>query len=118
MGGVTPLDVLRAGAPTLAGELFPGSLFGAAGGGLGSTDVGNVSHLLPTIQPTVAIGDPGIPGHSRERADSTQTPDGERAILDSSVALALTALEVLTDADLRDRAWAAFPHRPDHKEQP
>ena len=115
------------------------SLFGAAGGGLGSTDVGNVSHLLPTIQPTVAIGDPGIPGHSRERADSTQTPDGERAILDSSVALALTALEVLTDADLRDRAWAAFraqgdpvrvtdlvparpwpafPHRPDHKEQP
>lgn len=65
--------------------------------------------------------------------------DGERAILDSSVALALTALEVLTDADLRDRAWAAFraqgdpvrvsdlvparpwpafPHRPDHKEQP
>ncbi|WP_277049554.1 peptidase dimerization domain-containing protein, partial [Ruania albidiflava] len=37
----------------------------------GSSDIGNVSHLFPTIQPTVAIGDPDIPGHSRERADST-----------------------------------------------
>src|SRR5699024_49626 len=32
----------------------------------GSSDIGNVSHVLPTIQPTVAIGDPEIPGHSRE----------------------------------------------------
>src|SRR5699024_7789751 len=49
----------------------------------GSSDIGNVSHLFPTIQPTVAIGDPDIPGHSRERADSTLTPDGRRAIVDS-----------------------------------
>src|SRR5699024_8723033 len=33
----------------------------------GSSDIGNLSHVLPTIQPTVAIGDPDIPGHSRER---------------------------------------------------
>ena len=76
--------------------------------GLGSSDVGNVSHLLPTIQPTVAIGDPNIPGHSRERADSTQTPDGVRAIVDSAIALAATAAEALNDPALRERAWAAF----------
>ncbi|PWD49457.1 amidohydrolase [Serinibacter arcticus] len=78
------------------------------GAGLGSSDVGNVSHLLPTIQPSVAIGDPDIPGHSRERADSTQTPDGHRAIVDSSIALALTAADVLLDEDLREAAWAEF----------
>lgn len=76
--------------------------------GLGSSDVGNVSQILPTIQPTVAIGSPDIPGHSRERADSTQTPDGVRAIVDSAIALALTALEVLRNPDLREEAWAAF----------
>ena len=76
------------------------------GAGLGSSDVGNVSQILPTIQPTVAIGGPDIPGHSRERADSTLTPDGYRAIVDSSIALALTAAEVLVDADLREAAWA------------
>lgn len=76
--------------------------------GPGSSDIGNVSHLVPTIQPTVAIGDPGIPGHSRERADSTLTPDGRRAIVDSVVGLASTAADVLTDDELRSAAWAAF----------
>lgn len=78
------------------------------GAGLGSSDVGNVSHLLPTIQPFVAIGDPEIPGHSRERADSTQKPDGRRAIVDSAIALALTAADVLRDDELREAAWAEF----------
>lgn len=74
----------------------------------GSTDVGNVSQLLPTIQPIVAIGGPGIPGHSRERADSTLTVDGRRAIVDSAIALALTAADVLLDDELRAAAWAEF----------
>lgn len=74
----------------------------------GSSDIGNVSHVVPTIQPTVAIGDPNIPGHSRERADSTLTPDGQRAIVDSAIGLARTAADVLTDESLRTAAWAAF----------
>src|SRR5699024_3854725 len=74
----------------------------------GSSDIGNVSHLFPTIQPTVAIGDPDIPGHSRERADTTLTPDGRRAIVDSAIGLAQTAADVLTDDDLRRAACAAF----------
>ena len=74
----------------------------------GSSDIGNLSHLLPTIQPTVAIGDPEIPGHSRERADSTLTADGKRAIADSAIGLARTAADVLTDDALRAAAWAAF----------
>lgn len=74
----------------------------------GSSDIGNVSHVVPTIQPTVAIGEPDIPGHSRERADSTLTPDGKRAIVDSAIGLARTAADVLTDDALRGAAWAAF----------
>lgn len=93
-------------AATLAGrrEVLPVSEEAAGG----SSDIGNVSHLFPTIQPTVAIGDPDIPGHSRERADSTLTPDGRRAIVDSAIGLAQTAADVLTDDDLRRAAWAAF----------
>ncbi|WP_147915351.1 amidohydrolase [Ruania zhangjianzhongii] len=74
----------------------------------GSSDIGNVSHVVPTIQPYVAIGDPDIPGHSRERADSTLTPDGQRAIVDSAIGLARTAADVLTDDALRAEAWATF----------
>lgn len=74
----------------------------------GSSDIGNVSHVVPTIQPTVAIGDPNIPGHSRERADSTLTPEGKQAIVDSAIGLARTAADVLTDDAFRAAAWAAF----------
>ena len=74
----------------------------------GSSDIGNLSHLVPTIQPTVAIGDPDIPGHSRERADSTLTPEGRRGIVDSAIGLARTVADVLTDEELRATAWAAF----------
>lgn len=76
--------------------------------GAGSSDIGNVSHVVPTIQPTVAIGDVDIPGHSRERADSTLTADGMRAIVDSAIGLARVASDVLTDDSLREQAWAAF----------
>ncbi|HIZ34420.1 MAG TPA: hypothetical protein H9815_01475, partial [Candidatus Ruania gallistercoris] len=51
---------------------------------------------------------PEIPGHSRERADSTLTADGKRAIADSAIGLARTAADVLTDDALRAAAWAAF----------
>ena len=33
-------------------------------GGIGSSDVGNISQVVPTIQPSISISDERIPGHS------------------------------------------------------
>src|SRR3990172_8949056 len=45
---------------------------------VGSSDIGNVSQVVPVIHPHVPIRE-GINIHTREFADSTVTPEGHRA---------------------------------------
>ncbi len=47
----------------------------------GSSDMGNVSHVLPAIHPYVAIVDPGVAGHTPEFAAAAAGPVGDRALL-------------------------------------
>lgn len=65
----------------------------------GSTDLGNVSHVVPVAHPKLAIGD--VAPHSRAFAEAAASPAGDRAVLDGAVLLALTVLDV----------WARPPHR-------
>lgn len=76
--------------------------------GLGSTDVGNVSQVVPAIQPSVAICRPPVGCHSPEFASAAASEDGHRAMLLAAKALALTALDLLTDPVVLDRVRAAF----------
>lgn len=83
---------------------------------VGSTDMGNVSYLVPTIHPMLAAAGPGTPIHTEAFAEAARSASGDRAVLDGAKALALTALDVLADATLREDAWRAFgepvdPHR-------
>lgn len=66
----------------------------------GSTDVGNVSHRVPALQPSVAIGDPPPPGHTREFAEATLTEVALQAMVDACTALALTGADLLYDPEL------------------
>jgi amidohydrolase len=75
---------------------------------LGSSDMGNVSWHLPTIHPSVAICDEGVPGHSIEFRDAAATPRADEVVLLVSTAVAQTALELFSDPDLVAAAWAAF----------
>lgn len=59
----------------------------------GSTDLGNVSRVVPAIHPCFAIGD-GIPNHDPRFADLTITEEGRRMIHDGVLALALTAIDI------------------------
>ena len=58
----------------------------------GSSDLGNVSHLVPTIHPKLAITDQ--PQHSRAFAHAARSATGDRAVVDGAKALAMTALDV------------------------
>jgi amidohydrolase len=67
---------------------------------LASSDVGNVSQVLPTIHPWFGIlptGQPDIPIHTREFRDAAATDHAHRRMRAAACALALTALDVLTD---------------------
>ncbi len=76
--------------------------------GSGSTDMGNVSQVVPAIHPYVAICDEPIPGHSREFAAATMTPRGHEGLILGAKALALTAFRFLSQPELVKRVKASF----------
>ncbi|MEY7999879.1 M20 family metallopeptidase [Clostridium sp. Mt-5] len=65
--------------------------------GLGSTDAGNVSHVVPTIHPHIKIGDDKLVGHTPEFREAAISKQGDEALLIGIKALALTGLTLLTD---------------------
>ena len=64
-----------------------------------STDVGNVSRLLPTIQPLVAIAPGDVLIHSPRFAEAAATEDALRTILDAAKAMAMTVVDFLSDPE-------------------
>jgi amidohydrolase len=77
--------------------------------GTGSTDMGDVSHLAPSIHPYLGICPPGETFcHQHAFAARAASDQGITAMLAAAKALALTAWDVLADEALRREARAAF----------
>lgn len=74
----------------------------------GSSDMGNVSHLLPAIHPYIPIVDPGIGAHTPEFAQAAASERGNRALIRAAKALAMTAVDFLTQPELVAQAKAEF----------
>ena len=72
-------------------------------GVLGSTDLGNVSRVIPTIQPSIGLDCLPVVNHQPEFAAASVTDAGDRAILDGAVALAWTLIDTANDSKLRER---------------
>ncbi|MEV8214095.1 amidohydrolase [Leifsonia sp. NPDC077715] len=73
-----------------------------------STDFGNVSVRIPGIHPVIAVAPPDVALHTAEFAEYASSEAGDRAAVDAAHGLALTALDFLTDAALRDATAADF----------
>jgi len=69
----------------------------------GSTDMGTISHALPSIHPIIGIDSLPAVNHQPEFAGHCVTPAADRAIADGAVALAWTAIDVARDRDLSAR---------------
>jgi amidohydrolase len=80
----------------------------AALGGAGSTDMGNVSHRVPSIHPMLACAPPNVVIHHPDFARWAASDMGDRAVLDGARALALTAAEFLCSPALQVRTREAF----------
>ncbi len=60
----------------------------------GSTDMGNVSQIVPSIHPMLSINCSPAVNHQKEFAAHTVTPDGEKAIRDGALAMAWTVVDL------------------------
>jgi metal-dependent amidase/aminoacylase/carboxypeptidase family protein len=76
----------------------------------GSTDMGNVSHIVPTIQPYVAVGR-GALIHTLEFAAAAASEDGMTGMLDAAKAMAMTAVDLLADPGKLDAVREEFARR-------
>jgi len=80
------------------GETFEDKVFP-----LGSSDVGNVSQVIPVIQPMIRISETPVAGHSIEKREACRGETGLRSIALGAKALALTAMDLILDPELLDR---------------
>jgi amidohydrolase len=71
-----------------------------------STDMANVSLVVPSIHPLIMIPTNGAVNHQPEFTAACVTPEADRAILAGALALAHTAILVANDEKLRARLMA------------
>lgn len=93
------VDLFEANAAAL-GRTMTRTADPRSGGG-GSTDMGNVSHVVPSIHPMIGMDTAGAVNHQPEFAAHTVTPDGERALRDGALGMAWTVID-LASGDLWD----------------
>lgn len=68
--------------------------------GLASTDMGNVSHVVPTIHPYFAIAPEGVAMHTRKFAELAAGDQAQAIMLKMAQVMALTAVDLLTNPEL------------------
>ncbi len=75
----------------------------AGPGVVGSTDMGNVSYLVPSLHPMIAVSPPDVAIHTEDFVRYAGGPEGDRAVVDGAKAMAMT----VADLWLRPGALAA-----------
>ncbi|MEU8897028.1 M20 family metallopeptidase [Nocardia sp. NPDC048505] len=70
---------------------------------LGSTDMGNVTNVIPGIHPVIGIDADGAVTHQPGFAAASVNASADRAVVDGALALARTAIAVARDDVQRDR---------------
>ena len=66
--------------------------------------MGNVSQVVPTIQPYVKIAPDGTPWHSRAFEAAARSREARQGLVQAAQTLAMTAFDCLADPGLVARA--------------
>ena len=72
-------------------------------GAAGSTDMGNISLVIPSIHPMIGIDSLPAVNHQPEFAAHCLSASADKAVLDGALAMAWTAIDMATDTMLRQR---------------
>lgn len=68
--------------------------------GIGSTDAGNISQVVPTIHPYIKIGADDLVGHTVPFREAASSAKGDEALITGAKGLALTAFQLITKPEL------------------
>src|SRR3712207_5064348 len=79
-----------------------------APGVVGSTDMGNISYVVPSIHPMIKVSPPNVSIHSQEFTRYAASPDGDLAVLDGAKAMAMTVIDLWLQPDVLARAKMEF----------
>ena len=75
---------------------------------VGSTDLGNVSHVVPSIHPMVKAAPTGTAIHTIDFEKYANGEEADKAVLDSAKSLAMTVLDCWADPSLLNEAKDFF----------
>src|SRR5882757_2901822 len=78
---------------------------------LGSTDMGNVTQLLPGIHPMVAVDAGGASLHQPDFTAAAAGPTADKAVIDGAIMLARTVVRLAESPGERDRVLEARARR-------
>lgn len=93
-------------AETLGREFIDLSMLPSSSAG--STDMGNVSHRVPSIHPMISCAPANVVIHNPEFAKWAGSDLGDKAVVDGAKSLAMTALDFLMSPDMQAQARAEF----------
>lgn len=74
----------------------------------GSSDMGNVSQVVPSMHPMVAIASPKVSLHSPEFASAAASEAGHQGLLDAAKAMAMTVLDVIGRPEVLEKIKQEF----------
>lgn len=77
-------------------------------GGSGSLDMGNVSHVVPSIHPYIKICNESYACHTHEFREAAMSEQAREAMILGAKTMALTGYEVLTNKSLLEEIKAEF----------
>ena len=79
-----------------------------AAGVVGSTDMGNVSYVVPSIHPMLAVAPAGVSIHTPDFTRYARGEEGDRAVLDGATAMAMTVADLWLEPARVEAAKASF----------
>jgi metal-dependent amidase/aminoacylase/carboxypeptidase family protein len=74
----------------------------------GSSDMGNVSQVVPSMHPTVAIVSPTVPLHSAEFASAAASEAGHQGLLDAAKAMPMTVVDIIKQPEVLQKIKQEF----------
>lgn len=75
---------------------------------MGSSDMGNVSQVIPALHPYVAIGPEDMMGHTVEFREAAVSPTGHEGMIRAAKSMAMTAVDLLAEPANMSKVKKAF----------
>lgn len=94
-------NVFRAEMRRLGREPVPAAV--EVGLPMGSTDMGNVTQVMPGIHPVIGVDAGGATVHQRAFAAAAAGPSADRAVVEGAIMLARTVVALASDSGQRER---------------